>query len=146
MNYFSNMMREHQGKFWLYVAWISLGFLGMLDFITSVFGGNVIKMFVIVTILGIIGLIVYKAASKQKNKQRTKVVEAKAAIFEPKAEGEIRRKIAKNPEFATLCYECVHFNHEKLHCFRKMADERVKEVRINDKKYCLYWSPQRGRA
>lgn len=146
MNYFFKTLREDSHKFWLYMAWLCLGFIGVIDLIAHSMGGSIFNLkvfyaFIFVTVSGVIGLIVYKAADEQKKRRRTRKETVKAAFFEPKAEDETRRKIAKNPAFATLCYECVHFNHEKLHCLRKMAHERVKEISINDKKYCLYWSP-----
>lgn len=146
MNYFLKGLREGTKKFWFFAAWLGFGFVGVVDILAHGLGGSIFKLkvfysFVIVTILGVISLIIYKAVSEQKNRQRARKETVKAAFFEPKAEEEIRRKIAKDAGFVTLCYECAHFNPEKLYCSRKMADERVKEISINDKKYCLYWCP-----
>jgi len=144
MNYFFKALREDNKKFWFFAAWFTFGVLALVDVLSTALGGSVFKLkvfygFIILNITGVIALIVYKAVSERLKKERAKEVEAEAAVFEPKREEEIREILEANPGFQTFCYKCIHFNHDKLHCARKMADERVKEVKIEDRKYCLYY-------
>lgn len=151
MNYFLKTLRENTKKFWMFTAWFVAGCFALVDILAtafggSIFGGKLFSGFIIVNIAGVIALIIYKAVSQSKKKVLAREVEKEAAFFEPKQEEEIRKKIAENPEFMTLCYKCIHYNQNKLHCSRDMEDERLKQVRINDRKYCLYWVevPQPG--
>jgi hypothetical protein len=144
MNYFFKALREDSKKFWLFTLWFSGGVVALVDVFATALGGSVFELkafygFIILNIIGIIVLVIYKAVSERLTKELAKEVEAKAAAFEPKREDEIREILKTNPGFQTFCYMCIHFNQDKLHCARKMADERVKEVKINDRKYCLYW-------
>ncbi len=106
-------------------------------------GGRWFYATLILTILVPVAYYVYDFTTRSKNKKKTKVVEQKAALFEPKREKEIRRTLEVNPEFVTLCYQCIYFNFELRVCTRKFSDDvsyqRVKEVKINNKSYCLYW-------
>ena len=144
MNYFFKGIREDNKKFRLFAAWFTFGVLALVDVLSTALGGSVFKLkvfygFIILNIIGVIALIVYKAVSYQLKKERAKEVEAKAAVFEPKREDEIREILKTEPGFQTFCYKCIHFNHDKLHCARKLADERVKEIKIDDRQYCLYY-------
>jgi len=144
MNYFFKALREDNKNFWFYAAWFTFGVLALIDLFTTGLGGSIFKLkifygFIILNIIGVIALIIYKAVSKRLKKELAKEVEAEAAVFEPKREDEIRETLKTNPGFQTFCYKCIHFNHDKLYCARKMADERVKEVKIDDRKYCLYY-------
>lgn len=144
MNYFFKYIREDNKKFWLFAAWFAFGVIALVDVFAAALGGSIFKLkmfygFIIVNLVGVVVLIIYKAAAEHMKKRHEKAVEAQAADFEPKREEEIRRILRENPGFNTLCYECIHYNQEKLHCSRDMRDERIKEVRIDDRKYCLYW-------
>ncbi len=128
----------------IWAAWLALAFVAFMDLIAdsmggSFFGGNFFKVFAIITVIGVIALIIYKAVTEQKTKKQKKVEVEKAAEFEPRREKEIKRILQKNPGFNTLCYECIHFNQKILHCGRDLEDLRIKEVSIGEKKYCLYW-------
>jgi hypothetical protein len=144
MNYFFKGLREDNKKFWFFAAWFTAGVVALVDMFAAALGGSIFKLkafygFIILNITGIIALIIYKVVSERLKKELAKEVEAKAAIFEPKREEEIREILKTDPKFQTFCYTCIHFNHDKLYCARKMADERVKDVKINDRNYCLYW-------
>ena len=106
-------------------------------------GGKLFYIILILTILVPVGYYVYGFSNRANKRKKRKVVEQKAELFEPKREQEIRRILEVNPEFVTLCYECIHFNPDLRVCARQFSDDvsyqRVKEVRINNKQYCLYW-------
>ena len=75
-----------------------------------------------------------------------KKVELEAPVFEKKRELEILEIIRNNPDFTTFCYECVDFNEEKKACRRDRIYERVKEISIGKRKYCLYWKENKNSA
>jgi hypothetical protein len=144
MHYFSKTLRENNKKLWIIAAWSVGAVLAIADVFSYALGGSVFNLkffygFIIGNIVAVVALIIYKAVSEHIRRQYAGEEESIAAVFEQRREEEIRKKIAEDPGFVTLCYKCIHFNHDKLHCSRNMADEKLKEVRINEKSYCLYW-------
>jgi hypothetical protein len=105
--------------------------------------GKWFQVTLILTILAPLAYYVYDFSTRSNKQKKLKAVEQAAALFEPRREQEIRKILEINPEFVTLCYECIHFNHHLRHCARQLSDDvsyqRVKEVRINNRQYCLYW-------
>lgn len=149
MSYFFKGLRSGTWKFWVFVAFMAAWFVAVIDILASSFGsGGVMggKWFYFMLTITILVPVVYYAydfSTRSKTKKKVKEVEQKAELFEPRREQEIRRILEANPEFVTLCYECTHFNPDLLVCARQFSDDvsyqRIKEVKINDKKYCLYW-------
>lgn len=149
MNYFFRELRSGTLKFWVVMAFMAAWFVALIDIVASAFGsggvmgGKWFYFMLIITILVPVVYYTYDFTTRSKNKKKTKAVEQKAELFEPRREKEIRRILETNPEFVTLCYECIHFNPDLLVCARQFSDDvsyqRIKEVKINDKKYCLYW-------
>lgn len=149
MNYFFKELRSGTLKFWVVMVFAAAWFIALIDIIASAFGsGGVMggKWFyatLILTILAPVAYYAYDFSTRSTKKKKLKAVEQKAALFEPQREKEIRRILEVNPEFVTLCYECIHFNPELRVCARKFSKDvsyqRVKEVKINNKSYCLYW-------
>ncbi len=126
-------------------AWV----VAIIDMFASAFGspgvlgGTWFYTTLILTILAVVVYYVHDFSTRSNKQKKTKVVEQKAALFEPRREREIRKILEVNPDFVTLCYECIHFNPQLLVCARQFSDnvsyQRVKEVRINNRSYCLYW-------
>ncbi len=145
MNYFLKGLRDNTKKFWVVAGISGFAAVAIVDVFAAGLGGSIFelkifKAFIVFLVLGVIALIIYKVVTEQKARQLDRKAAEEAAIFEPKREAEIRQILAENPGFLTLCYKCIYFNHDKLHCGRDMMDERVKQVSINDRKYCLYWA------
>lgn len=70
---------------------------------------------------------------------KIKKVESEAPVYEKKRKEEILDIIKSDPEFTTFCYQCVYFNEDKKACRRDRIYERVKEISVGNRKYCLYW-------
>jgi len=148
MSYFFKELRRGSLKFWGVVVFMAAWFVALIDIFASAFGSGVMggKWFytmLILTVLAPVVYYVYDFATRSKKQKNIKTVEQAAALFEPRREQEIRRILEVNPEFVTLCYECIHFNPDLRVCARQFSDDvtyhRVKEVRINNRQYCLYW-------
>lgn len=65
--------------------------------------------------------------------------ESFAIEYEKKQKEKLLAIFQKNPEFTTHCYECKRFNHNLLHCQMELEEQRVKEIKVDKKAYCLYW-------
>ena len=149
MNYFFKGLRSGTLKYWVVMIFMAGWFVALIDIFASAFGssgvmgGRWFYIMLFLTILVPVAYYVYDFSNRSTKKKKIKEVEQKAALFEPKREQEIRRILEVNPEFVTLCYECIHFNPELRVCARQFSDDvsyqRVKEVKINNKSYCLYW-------
>ncbi|MGD2085897.1 MAG: hypothetical protein PVH61_06920 [Candidatus Aminicenantes bacterium] len=149
MNYFLRELRSGNLKYWVVMVFVAAWFVALIDIFGAAFGssgvmgGRWFYATLILTILAPVAYFVHDFTTRSKKKKKTKAVEQKAELFEPRREKEIRRILEVNPEFVTLCYECIHFNPELRVCARKFSDDvsyqRVKEVKINNKSYCLYW-------
>jgi hypothetical protein len=156
MNYFFKGLRSGTLKFWVVIVFMAAWFVAIIDIFASAFGssgvmgGKWFYIMLILTILVPVAYYVYDFSTRSNKQKKIKEVEQKAALFEPIREKEIRRILEANPEFVTLCYECIHFNPELRVCARQFSDDvsyqRLKEVKINNKSYCLYWqSPSKKR-
>jgi hypothetical protein len=149
MNYFFKGLRSGNLKYWAVVVFMAAWFVALIDIFASAFGssgvmgGKWFYIMLILTILAPLAYYVYDFITRSKTRKKIKEDEQKAALFEPGREQEIRRILEVNPEFVTLCYECIHFNSDLLVCARQFSNDisyqRVKEIRINNRSYCLYW-------
>jgi hypothetical protein len=149
MNYFIKGLVSGNRKYWAVMAAIGAWIVAIVDFLSSnfrppgLFNGRFFFFILILTLISPVIYYVYDYWTRSQKHIKIKTVEETAALLEPKREQEIREKVAEDPEFATLCYQCIHFNSHLLHCKRKLSDDvsyqRVKEITINNRKYCLYW-------
>ncbi|NIM12454.1 MAG: hypothetical protein GTO45_10095 [Candidatus Aminicenantes bacterium] len=157
MNYFLKGLASGNKTYWAAAGIFSAWAVAIVDVFSYAFkppglsNGLVFKLVFILTILGVVGYFAYKYTADKKKEEKIKTVEAEAPVFEAEREEELRRILQENPEFATLCYQCIHFNDHLRHCAKTLSEDiaykRVKEVRINNRKYCLYFSPSaRGAA
>jgi hypothetical protein len=135
-------------KFWFSIAFLAVWLLALFDLIASIkglglFNGKLFNITVVVTAVGFLYFLLYKYFKEKSTLKKIKAVEEHAALFEPKREEEIWKLYEENPEFATHCFECIYFNPDKKHCSRKLSDDitqqRVKEIRIGNRQFCLYW-------
>ncbi len=143
MNYFFKGLRDNSRFFWVIMIWGGAAALAGVDIISTIAGSSPFKLkaffgFIIANVIGVVLLAVYKGVSEKQDRNRKKDQEDYAAAYEP---GQIEKikKLAEDPNFDTLCYECVHFEPNLLHCTRNIKDETLKQVRINERKYCVYW-------
>ena len=94
-----------------------------------------LKIFIVIGIPLIIKIIYKNFHTLNKMKK----VELEAPVFEKKRKEEIFEIIRSDPEFTTFCYQCIYFNEDKKACGRDRIYERVKEISVGNRKYCLYW-------
>jgi hypothetical protein len=62
--------------------------------------------------------------------------------LEKKREERVRKKVAKDPDYQTLCHHCKEYDQKRLSCTRLRKNKRVKWLKIENhdqKDYCLYW-------
>ena len=145
MDYFTRDLFTGNARFWVAMIFFGLWGGATIDFITGVFKG---LWFLIALILTALALALYfgiPALKGLRKKRENKIVELHAVPFEAEQEKEFRKILEQHPEFTTHCYECIYFNSRLLHCSRKLSGkasrQRVREVDIKGKKYCLYWTP-----
>jgi hypothetical protein len=149
MSYFLKGLASGNKTYWAAVGILSIWAVAIIDAFTyalkppGLSNGIVFKIVFLFTALGVVGYLVYKYTTDKKKEKEIKSVEAEAPVFEAEREEEIRRTLQENPGFNTLCYRCIHFNDHLRHCAKILSEDiaykRVKEVRINNRKYCLYF-------
>ena len=140
MSYWSKYFFSDR-KFWLKYLIIGIGFLLFLDVISYLLNPpgyfNLwplkIALFLSVPISAGIIYINFKTLSRINKTKR------EFSLFEKMREEEIRKIVESDAAFATFCYECVFFNPDTRACRRDRIYERVKEIRIGNRQYCLYW-------
>jgi uncharacterized membrane protein YuzA (DUF378 family) len=135
-------------KFWFFTVVLAVWVLALFDLFASIrglgfFNGKLFNITVGLTAVGFLYFLFHKYFKEKSTLEKIKAVEEHAALFESKREEEIRKLYEENPEFTTHCYECIHFDPDKQYCSRKLSDDitqqRVKEVRIGNRQFCLYW-------
>jgi len=148
MNYFLKGLLGGNKNFFLVLGAAGVWVLALFDLISNIrppgmFNG---KLFLVTAVSTGVGTLYYLIRRYYKDldlRKKTKAVEEHIADFEPKREAEIREILETNPGFTTLCYQCKHFNPDLQHCSRDLSGDitrqRIKEVYINGRKYCLYW-------
>jgi len=149
MNYFLKGLISGNRKYWLGVAFIGVWTVALIDAFGTAFGssgilnGRWFQVTLVLTILAPVACFVYSKIVTTKKQKTLNALEEESALFELEREQEIKDILEENQGFLTLCYECIHFNPDLRHCSRLLYDDvsyqRVKEVKINDRKYCLYW-------
>lgn len=149
MNYFIKGLISGNWKYWAYIGVMVIWLVAVIDiFSTAVnppglFNGTWFNVTLIMTFVGPVLYYVFDLLVRTKRGKKIKTVEAKAAWFEPQREKAIRRMVERDPEFVTLCYQCIHFDSHLLACAKQFSNDvayqRVKEITINNRKYCLYW-------
>ncbi len=123
------------------IAFPGIGFILLIDILSFLFKPPgyfhlwPLKICVIVGVPVLIKIIYKNFHTLNK----TKKIDKEAPIFEKRREEEIREIAKTDPGFTTFCYECIYFNDEKKSCRRDRIFERVKEISIGHRKYCLYW-------
>lgn len=133
--------------FWLKISVLpTVGALCLLDFLSYMFaapGYFNLWAIKIVGTLSIVGVVVYGVILYVKPKQFKKLEERQAS-FEEMRRRELRRRLEREPQIQTLCYECRHFNDEIKHCSLDIVNQRARQVKfreLNEKySYCLYWN------
>lgn len=148
MNYFlKGLLSGNKNFFWVLGA-AAVWVLAIFDLIANIrppglFNGKLFLVTAVVTVVGGLFFLISRYRKDRDTLIKTKVVEEHIADFEPKREQEIREILEKNPGFTTLCYQCNHFNPDLQHCNRNLSEDitqqRIKEIDINGRKYCLYW-------
>ena len=145
MNYFFSGLRNDTAKFWLLMIVMGVWVVAILDGLTAggLAGGKIffwaLGLTVAIPVAYAIGLYIFQTL---KGKKATKFNQA-YDVFEARRSVEMRETVRLQPDYSTHCYMCIHFNHDKRYCNRKFSadvnQQRVKEITLNNKKYCLYY-------
>ncbi|MCP5050235.1 MAG: hypothetical protein GY940_23920 [bacterium] len=150
MNYFFHELRSGNLKAIIAIAVMAMWFVALIDLLTSMFGsgafgGKVFSAALIITIVSPIVYFIVDSTRSSKTKKKVRIASETADVFETRREKEVRDMLYRDPEFTTHCYKCVHFNPDLLVCKKKFSQDidykRIKEIKINDRLYCLYWDP-----
>ena len=143
MGYFATEVLRGSKKFALIVLVIASWLVSFVDMFTGFAKGWWFITTAVLTAVGGFSILISKFSTDKKMKQRMNIAQQEALLFEPKREEEIRKILIDNPEFLTLCFECRQFDHNLRECTLKLEHEghfpKVKEIKINNKTYCLYW-------
>jgi hypothetical protein len=150
MNYFLKGLASGNKLYWAGVAFLGAWMVGLIDVISSAIkppglaNGKWFKIMLVITLAAPVVYYIYDATRRKKKAKIEKNVSEEAAVFEPEREEEIRLILEKNPDFVTHCFQCIHFDSNLLHCAKQLSEDtayqHMKEIKINDKKYCLYWT------
>ncbi len=93
----------------------------------------------LIPVVYLIGLYIFQTV----HGKRTKEINHSYQEFERRRAVEIKELLRQQPGFNTHCYMCIHFNQDRRFCNRKFSrdasQQRVKDIVINEKKYCLYY-------
>ena len=140
MSYWTKFLFEDK-NFWMKLLIPGTGFLLFIDIASYILNRPgyfhlwPLRIFV-VTGIPIIIKIIYK---NFQTLNKIKKVELEAPVYEKKRKEEILDIIRSDPDFTTFCFECIYFNEDKKACSRDRIYERVKEISVGKRKYCLYW-------
>jgi hypothetical protein len=151
MSYFFRELFSANRGLWIAAAIAVAWFIAIFDLFTAsqpgaLFGGKWFKATVTLTVISPILYFLGRTIFAAGMRKELRKMEESTARYEARREREIRRILEKDPEFATHCYECIFIKDNTLSCSRplarKAADQRVKEIPIGEREYCLYWSPK----
>ncbi len=138
MNYFIDGVFKDK-QFWGRLFTIIIIIVAILDLRHGFFGG---KLFYFVAITGsliIIALIFWTIFREKKEKNDLH----EQQNFERKRRIEMRDIIRDNAGFKTMCFQCVHFDNEKMSCIVSydLKNKKALKTKFKDSKfeYCLYW-------
>ena len=140
MNYFVKYLFNDR-SYWFRISLGGIAFIIMIDIVSYIykvpgyFNLFFLKLF---SVLGVFFGIIYMSREYIKEK-KLKKIKISAPVFEKKREEKIREILKEGKELNTFCFECAFLNEETKGCKRDRIFERVKEITIEKKKYCLYW-------
>jgi len=152
MHYFFRGLFSGNLKYWGLVFFFAIWFIALIDLATQLkppglFHGKLFLATLIITVVGSFTFLIGRSILAKQKRIKINRVKDEASWFEPAREREIRRLVELDPTFTTHCYECIYFNPDLLCCRRKMSADishnRVKEIKINNIVYCLYWEKSR---
>jgi len=144
MNFFFRELFHNARLFWTFAVFMSLWGIAIVDAFSyalggSLFSGRMFKLMIVLTVGGaLFALIIWYTWDLAKRKRAQSVTET-AARVEPALEAEIRQRAAADPGFATECWQCHYFNEDLRVCQLDLNNEYRREIRIEGRKYCLYW-------
>ncbi|MDY0296467.1 MAG: hypothetical protein RB296_04030 [Acidobacteriota bacterium] len=143
MNYF--LMGIKDRRFWLRLIGVPLlaalifmdiltyarnppGVFGLWTVWLTIFGGGVFALYI--------------AIRDTKRIRADRQEAARQKEFEARRIGELRRILADDPQFQTLCYCCRHYDQEKSTCALEIFNRQARHVNLDTPfRYCLYWEP-----
>ncbi|MBN1197285.1 MAG: hypothetical protein JXA62_07755 [Candidatus Aminicenantes bacterium] len=146
MGYFTKGIGDQ--RFWLiFVGLPLIAALNLADFLTATLAPpGVFNYWVMrITVVGgfLVALLVATRNSKKLRAQRLEA--ARQKNFESIRLEELRRRVAVEPDFQTLCYRCRHFDREKSTCQLQIFNLAARKVRLDTPfQYCLYYEPAGG--
>ena len=130
-------------RFW--VIFVGLPFivtLNLADLFTATLAPPGIFNFWVMRITVVGGfLVALFIATRNSKKLRARRLEAaRQKNFESRRLEELRRRVAVEPEFQTLCFRCRHFDAEKITCKLEIFNLAARRVRLDTPvQYCLYY-------
>ncbi len=143
MNYFFRGVFQGTRSYWLYTLFLGAWAVAILDQHSSLFSGYWYNLTLYLTILAPIAVLVVSFIRQEKKRKLEAALEKQALSFEQIREKEIRYAVASQPDLVTHCFECGEFDPELRDCGRKLSADprrqRVREIRIEGRTYCLYW-------
>ncbi len=146
MGYISRELSSSAKKIVPVIFLIALWLITFIDVFTGrLVNGKMIYFSGGLTVILVLGFLFSKYAidlNKRKTIQETK---QEAALLNTTREQEIRKLIEKDADFMTLCYQCSNYDQEVQICLlessQKLSHVSDRDIRINGKKYCVYWIP-----
>lgn len=149
MNYFLKELSSGNKVYIAAVAIMGAWCVAIVDAISSAIkppglaNGLIFRIVIAGTFIGFVVFAIVRFILDKKKREQTKTAEEDASVYEPMKEEQIREILEQNPDFNTHCYQCLHYDHKITGCKKLLSKDigysRLKEVRINNKKYCLYW-------
>ena len=152
MNYFLRELGSGHGKTVVTVGGSTAWVVSVIDVLTSSISPpglfNFYWFYATLILTVVVPLIYWITNSlKQKKKRETaRVLKETAEVYESRKEKEVRERVKRDKNFATHCYMCLHFNPDSMVCRKKFSQDitynRIKEITIDNKIYCLYWETE----
>jgi hypothetical protein len=149
MNYFISGLIHGNRTYWLAVLFMVIWVIAIIDVVSDgisgsgLFHGKWFYYTLVMTFASPVIYYIYRLFVDKKTEVKKKDAKEFSTWYEPQQEKKVREMVEKDPTFFTHCYECIYFNERLLECSRKLSSDirgsRIKEVKINNKMYCLYW-------
>jgi len=143
MNYYFRELLRGNRTFWLAVLVFSIWAVAVVDLVSSAFKGEWFRYTLILTFASPIIYYVYRLLADKKEASKKQDMKDFSSWYEPQQEKKIREMVEADPGFFTHCFECIHFDERLSDCSKKLSNDirvsHIKEIKINNKTYCLYW-------
>jgi len=136
MGYKANYFKD--AGYWILICLGGGLVLAVADAMANIFHGWFANFFVIAVIVSFSYYLYGRYQRTRKRETLRKIL----PVFEERRTEEFRRMVEADPGFQTLCYQCVHFDHERRGCTLHLHSRKM-EIKLHPAdryKYCLYWN------